>query len=55
MSKSDADVIEDLLVALESAANFMRGTMYDERIPLDTRQAMTERAQAIDSICEKYI
>lgn len=55
MSTSDADVIEELLVTLESAANFMRGTMFDQRIPLDTRQAMAERAQEIDSICEKYI
>lgn len=52
---SDADVIEELLIALEGAANFMRGTMFDQRIPIDVRQALTERAEKIDSICEKHI
>ncbi|MEG1695833.1 MAG: hypothetical protein RRZ32_00290 [Acinetobacter sp.] len=46
---------EELLEQLESAANFMRGMQFDLRIPGDARQALIERAQALDEVVEKHL
>lgn len=46
---------EELLEALESVANFMRGMQFDPRIPSDTKQALAERTNEIDTLTEKYM
>ena len=46
---------EELLEQLESSANFMRGMRFDPRIPNDTKEALQERAQAIDDIVQKHL
>ena len=46
---------EELLEQLESSANFMRGMCFDPRIPNDTKEALQERAQAIDEIVQKHL
>lgn len=45
---------EELLEALESVANFMRGMQFDQRIPVDAREALRERAMDLDDLVEKY-
>ncbi|MCL5767373.1 hypothetical protein [Acinetobacter sp. ANC5681] len=45
---------EELLEALESVANFMRGMQFDQRIPSDAREALRERAMDLDDLVEKY-
>lgn len=46
---------EELLEALESVANFMRGMGLDPRIPHDTKEALKERASGIDKLVQKYL
>ena len=46
---------EELLEALESVANFMRGMGMDPRIPYDTKEALKERASDIDDLVGKYL
>ena len=46
---------EELLEALESVANFMRGMGLDPRIPHDTKQALGERASDVDKLVQKYL
>ena len=46
---------EELLEALESVANFMRGMQFDPRIPADTKEALLERAQEIDELVEQHL
>ena len=46
---------EELLEQLESSANFMRGMCFDPRIPNDTKEALQERAQAIDEVVQKHL
>lgn len=46
---------EELLEALESVANFMRGMGLDPRIPYDTKEALKERASNIDDLVGKYL
>ena len=46
---------EELLEALESVANFMRGMGMDPRIPHDTKEALGERASDIDKLVQKYL
>ncbi|MFU8927544.1 hypothetical protein [Acinetobacter puyangensis] len=46
---------EELLEALESVANFMRGMQFDPRIPNDTKQALIERASTLDKLVQKYL
>lgn len=46
---------EELLEALESVANFMRGMGMDPRIPRDTKEALGERASDIDKLVQKYL
>ena len=46
---------EEVLSALEGAANFLRGACFDQRIPKDTRAAMAEKAAEIDKVAEKYV
>ena len=45
---------QELLEALESVANFMRGMQLDPRIPSDAREALRERAMDLDDLVEKY-
>lgn len=45
---------EELLEALESVANFMRGMQFDTRLPSDAREALRERAMDLDDLVEKY-
>ena len=45
---------EELLEAIESVANFMRGMQFDQRIPSDAREALRERAMELDDLVEKY-
>ncbi|CEI54493.1 hypothetical protein [Acinetobacter bereziniae] len=46
---------EELLEALESVANFMRGMGLDPRIPYDTKEALKLRASNIDDLVQKYL
>ncbi|CEI51532.1 hypothetical protein [Acinetobacter bereziniae] len=46
---------EELLEALESVANFMRGMGLDPRIPHDTKEALGERTSDIDKLVQKYL
>lgn len=43
---------ETLIEQLKSVANFMRGMRFDPRLPLDIKQALTERVQSIDEVVE---
>ncbi len=45
---------EKLLEQLESVANFMRGMQFDTRLPSDVREALRDRAIALDDFVEKY-
>lgn len=51
----NGDQIEEILKELESAANFMRGMQFDDRIPADARQALISKAGEVDSVVEKYV
>lgn len=46
---------DELLEQLGSVANFMRGMQLDPRIPVDTKQALIERAETIDELVQKYL
>jgi len=43
---------EELLGAIQSAANFLRGACFDQRIPIDTREAMMLKATELDKLVE---
>ncbi len=45
---------EEVLQALESAANFMRGMQFDPRVGQEQKQALGSKANEIDRIVEKY-
>ena len=46
---------EEVLSAVQSAANFLRGACFDVRLPKDTREAMANKANELDKIVEKYV
>lgn len=46
---------EELLQALESAANFMRGMSFDPALPSDRKSALTDKAMEIEAVIEMYI
>jgi len=46
---------DELLEALESVANFMRGMGFDPRIPSNIKEALKERASDIDDLVSKYL
>jgi len=46
---------DELLEAIQSTANFMRGMQFDPRIPSDTKQALVERAEELDELVEKHL
>ncbi|MCU4491488.1 hypothetical protein KTI63_03280 [Acinetobacter guillouiae] len=46
---------DELLQALESVANFIRGMGMDPRIPHDTKEALKLRASNIDDLVQKYL
>lgn len=45
---------EELLEALESVANFMRGMQFDPRIPQDAKEALSYRVQKIDELVDQH-
>ena len=45
---------EELLEALESVANFMRGMQFDPRIPQDVKEALNYRVQEIDELIDQH-
>jgi len=42
------DLIEGMYSELDSAACFMRGILFDQRVPQDTRDALAQRINRID-------
>ncbi|MFW1800858.1 hypothetical protein ACG9YX_12605 [Acinetobacter nematophilus] len=46
---------EELLEALESVANFIRGMGMEPRIPHDTKEAFGERISDIDKLVQTYL
>lgn len=46
---------DELLEAMQSTANLMRGMQFDPRIPSDTKQALIERAEELEALIEKYL
>lgn len=46
---------EELLQALESAANFLRGMCFDPRLTGDIRSACIAKATEIDEIVERHL
>lgn len=47
------DQKEKALLAIEGAANFLRGASFDMRIPADSRVAFVAKADELDGIAEK--
>ena len=45
---------EELLEQIESAANFVRGIQFDQRLLNDAREALRERAMELDDFVENY-
>ena len=41
---------EKALLAIEGAANFLRGASFDMRIPQDSRQAFMDKADELDRV-----
>ena len=49
------DTKEELLQALESAANFLRGMSFDPRLVGDIPSACIAKATELDAIVEKHL
>lgn len=47
--------IEEVLQALESAANFMRGMQFDPSLGSEQKSALARKVNEIDRITEKYV
>ena len=45
---------EELLEQIESAANFVRGIQFDQRLLNDAREALRERAMKLDDFVDNY-
>ncbi|MEG2263266.1 MAG: hypothetical protein RSC68_02730 [Acinetobacter sp.] len=45
---------EELLEQIESAANFVRGIQFDQRLLNDAREALRERAMELDDFVDNY-
>lgn len=45
---------EELIMLLESTANFLRGMCLDRRIPQDTKEAIIHRVAEIDRLTELW-
>ena len=45
---------EELLEQIESAANFVWGIQFDQRLLIDAREALRERAMELDDFVENY-
>lgn len=48
------EIIEDLGIALESAANFMRGLMLDSSLPRHIADAVGAKVREIDHLTERF-
>jgi hypothetical protein len=48
------NIIEELLVLAESAANLMRGMQFDNSIPIHAKQAMQSKINELDAAVDKY-
>lgn len=54
MAKQYERDIEELIVAMEGAANMMRGMLFDPNISSAAKSALKIKAGEIDSLTEKY-
>ena len=45
---------EELLEQIESAANFVRGIQFDQRLLNDAREALRERVMELDDFVDNY-
>ena len=46
---------EELLQALDGAANFMRGMSFDPSVPSEQKQALTDKGKELLAIVEKHL
>lgn len=51
----DDETKEELLQALEGAANFMRGMSFDPSVPSEQKQALTGKAREIEAVVAKHL
>lgn len=49
------EMLDDAIVEIESAANYLRGMSLDRRIPKDTRSSILLIVQRLDRISEELI
>lgn len=54
MSKEKDQIIEDLLVVIEGAANFMRGMSLDPQVPATVKSALNHKISQLDAASQKY-
>jgi hypothetical protein len=52
--ESQDTIIEQLLEAVESTANFMRGMTLDPSIPGHVKEALSDRIKELDDLVDKY-
>tara|TARA_R110001599_G_scaffold33832_3_gene108803 strand:- start:2764 stop:2958 length:195 start_codon:yes stop_codon:yes gene_type:complete len=51
----DDEIKEELLLAIEGAANYLRGMALDPRLVGDTRSACIEKSTELRAIVEKHL
>lgn len=51
---SNKEIIEELLVTLEGAANMMRGMQFDPTISSDAKEALKIKMEEIDLVTAKH-
>lgn len=48
------DSLEELLICVEGAANFMRGMLFDPAIPDPTKDAMRAKIKELEAVAEEH-
>ena len=51
----DENQKEEVLQAIEGAANFMRGVSFDPSVPAHIKEALANKTSELESVVEKYI
>lgn len=49
------EIIEELVVEIEGAANFMRGMQLDPALPTHVREALASKIRELDEVTSKHV
>jgi uncharacterized protein (UPF0147 family) len=54
MQKTEDEIREELLEAIEETANLMRGICFDPLVPKNIKEVLIDKIQTLDTVVDEY-